>query len=260
MAKDKLNISILQIDTVWEDVISNLKKIETMFLNISEQTDIVLLPEMFSTGFTMNKSLAEDINGQTVIWMKKWAKQKSVALAGSISCKENNKVYNRLVWCTKEGAIYTYDKRHLFRMGEESEHYSSGNENITIDCCGWKIRPFICYDLCFPVWSRNVDNSYDVLINVANWPEARREAFVTLLKARAIENLCYAVGVNRVGVDGMNIAYSGDSLVVDAKGKCLLGPLPSKECTESISLYYQDLINLRQKFPAWKDADKFNLL
>lgn len=260
MAKNKLNISIFQLDTKWEDVDSNLKNIEKNLGDISDGTDIVILPEMFNTGFTMNKLLAEDMSGRTVQSMIAWARDKNIAITGSICFREKDKIYNRLIWCDPAGSIYTYDKRHLFRMGEESEHYSSGNEIVTIDYQGWKIRPFICYDLRFPVWSRNVGNSYDVLVNVANWPEVRREAFITLLKARAIENLSYAVGVNRVGKDGMNIKYSGDSLVLDPKGKCLLGPLPAKEFTESISLDYQELINFRKKFPAWKDADDFRLL
>jgi predicted amidohydrolase len=200
------------------------------------------------------------MDGTTLNWLKNLAVAKNVAITGSIPIVENGKYYNRLIWCNKTGDISTYNKRHLFRMGEESEFYTPGRELVTIDCEGWKIRPFICYDLRFPVWSRNVDNSYDVLLNVANWPAPRAEVFTTLLKARAIENMCFAVGVNRVGTDGLKINYSGGSMVVDPKGKCLLGPLPGEECTESISLDYKDLSNIRTNFPAWKDADNFEIL
>lgn len=260
MVKDKLNVSILQIDTVWENPFSNYEIIEERIKMLPEETDLVVLSEMFTTGFTMNRSVAEHMDGTSVNWLKKLALSRNLAITGSIPVVENNKYYNRLIWCNKNGDILTYNKRHLFRMGEESEYYTPGKELVTIECEGWKIRPFICYDLRFPVWSRNVNNSYDILLNVANWPAPRAEVFTTLLKARAIENMCFAIGVNRVGIDGLKINYAGGSMVVDPKGKCLLGPLPGEELTESISLYYKDLSNLRTNFPAWKDADNFELL
>ena len=260
MIKEKLNIAILQIDTVWEKPFSNFEIIEKYIQNLPEGTDLVLLSEMFSTGFTMSHSVAEPMDGTTVNWLKKLALNKNIAITGSIPIVENNKYYNRLIWCDKKGNISTYNKRHLFRMGEESEFYTPGQALITVECEGWKIRPFICYDLRFPVWSRNVDNSYDILLNVANWPSPRAEVFTTLLKARAIENMCFAIGVNRVGTDGLKINYAGGSMVVDPKGKCLLGPLPAEELSESISLEYKDLSNIRTNFPAWKDADNFKLL
>lgn len=260
MIKDKLNISILQMDTVWEDSFSNFNNIENFIHQLPDNTDLVVLSEMFNTGFTMNRSVAEPMNGTTVSWLRNLAITKNIAITGSMPVVENDKLYNRLIWCDKQGNISSYNKRHLFRMGEESEFYTPGRELITIECEGWKIRPFICYDLRFPVWSRNVNNEYDILLNVANWPAARAEVFSTLLKARAIENMCFAVGVNRVGADGLKINYAGGSMVVDPKGKCLLGPLPGEECSESISLDYKDLSNLRTNFPAWKDADNFELL
>lgn len=260
MVKDKLKVILLQMDPVWEDASANVKKIDALLSATAVDADLILLPEMFSTGFTMNTSYAETIDGKTIKWLKQAAILRNTAIAGSISFSENGSYYNRLIWCNPEGEVFYYNKRHLFRMSEENAYFTAGNKIITIDCKGWKIRPFICYDLRFPVWSRNQENAYDVMINFANWPAARSETFITLLKARAIENQCYSIGINRVGRDGNNVTYSGDSLVVDPKGKCLLGPLPAEESSESILLDYYDLINFRKSFPAWKDMDDFRIM
>lgn len=259
MIKDKLKIHMLQLDFAWESPSHNLSKVERILGSKNIKSDIILLPEMFSTGFTMNVSLAETMDGPTIQWLKKIASLTGSAVAGSVLISDRGKYFNRFIWSTPEGQIIFYDKRHLFRMGDEHTYFQAGQEIITISYHGWKIRPTICYDLRFPVWSRNVDNAYDILLNVANWPGVRRDAFITLLKARAIENQCYVVGLNRVGVDGSKLSYSGDSMVLDPKGKCLLGPLPEEECSESISLDYNELVYFRNKFPVWKDADKFNL-
>ncbi len=259
MVKERLNIKLLQLDLAWENPLDNRNKIEKLLSDNPAQADVILFPEMFPTGFTMNLELAEPMDGDTVKWMKQMSVSLKSAIGGSVSIRENGKFYNRFVWCSPQGEIITYNKRHLFRMGEEHENFTAGESLTTIVYHGWKIRPFICYDLRFPVWSRNINNDYDVLINVANWPAARKEAFEILIKARAIENLCYSVGLNRIGIDGNNIQYSGGSLVADPKGKCLLKPLPEEEIAESISLDYMELIGFRNKFPAWKDADNFKL-
>jgi predicted amidohydrolase len=260
MLKENLIINVLQLDFFWENPLQNFKKVEAILFLEQVKSDIILLPEMFSTGFTMNVSLAETMNGSTVQWMKQISSASGSAVAGSVLISDNGKYFNRFIWSTPEGQITYYDKRHLFRMGDEHSNFQPGMERTIISYLGWKICPTICYDLRFPVWSRNIDNAYDILINVANWPSVRRDVFTTLLKARAIENQCYVVGLNRVGIDGAKLNYSGDSMVLDPKGKCLLGPLPEEERSESISLDYKELVNFRNKFPVWKDADKFNLL
>lgn len=256
MIKNKLNILLVQFDPVWESPDLNRPKLTSILSGVKE-VDVVLLPEMFTTGFTMNTSVAEAMDETTVNWMKRQAHSGNYAIAGSILARDQGKYYNRLIWCNPDGNIFTYDKKHLFRMGEEGQYYSPGNQIITIEYLGWKIRPFICYDLRFPVWCRNKQNEYDLMINVANWPTVRRDVFTTLLKARAIENQCYVVGVNRVGKDGNGIAYPGDSVVFDPKGRCLLQPLPGEERTESILLDYDELVEFREKFPVWKDMDDF---
>jgi omega-amidase len=256
---DQLRVCVVQYSPAWENPAKNRSYLEKLILGEGINNRIILLPEMFSTGFTMNTTLAETMSGKTVSWLKKMAVQTNSVVAGSLPILDNGMVYNRLVWCSAQGEIYVYDKRHLFRMGFEHDHYSEGIDTCLISYNGWNIRPLICYDLRFPVWSRNYNNAYDVLIYFANWPSSRSDAFLTLLKARAIENLCYVVGVNRIGVDGNNIDYQGDTVIIDPKGKCLLGPLPSEEITESIELSWIDLLTYREKFPAWKDADNFTL-
>ena len=210
--KTALRISLAQIDIEWENIQENLCRLEIKLQALSGKTDIVVLPEMFSTGFTMQSHLfAETINGDTISTLRKWATKYNLALVGSFICSENEAYYNRAFFLAPNNEEYFYDKRHLFRMGNEPKHFSAGNKRCIFNWQGWKICLLICYDLRFPVWSRNVINEYDLLIFVANWPASRSRAWDTLLCARAIENQSYVCGVNRIGNDAMGISYNGGS-------------------------------------------------
>ena len=223
-------------------------------------TEIVVLPEMFSTGFTMkSRELAEPVSGITVRILKELAADFQLALCGSFICSERSNYYNRAFFITPEGEEFYYDKRHLFRMGNEAEYFSAGNNKLIISYRGWNICLLVCYDLRFPVWSRNVNNEYDLLIYVASWPQARRLAWDTLLCARALENMCYVCGVNRIGVDGNKLIYNGGSVVFSAKGEVLASVPDGEEGIETVSLSLISLQQLRDKFPVWKDADAFRL-
>lgn len=218
---------------------------------------------MFSTGFSMNTSeLAETMDGETVAWMKKVSNENGVILTGSIIIEEDEKHFNRLIWMLPNGQYGQYDKRHLFAYGEEDKHYNPGNKRLIASVKGWKINLQVCYDLRFPVWARQQSSTngpeYDVLIYVANWPERRSHAWKTLLCARAIENQCYVVGVNRVGTDGNNIYYSGNSLVIDPLGQVLYH-MADEEDINTITLTKEKLEEVRSKFPFWKDADDFKI-
>ncbi len=255
-----LKVTIIQADLAWENKEENINKFSSFISEIKEETDLIILPEMFSTGFTMKaEKLAEDFKGKTVQWMKDIAKDKNAVLIGSIIIKVRELYYNRLVIMHSNGNIEYYDKRHLFRMGNEHYVYTQGKKKHISDVDGWKIRPLICYDIRFPVWSRN-ENDYDVLIYIANWPENRRDAWLTLLMARAIENQCYVIGVNRVGQDGNAISYSGDSVVINPKGKIISKTKAYKESVETLNLSISELTEFRQKFPVDIDADKFNII
>ena len=215
---------------------------------------------MFSTGFTMkSRELAEPVSGITVRILKELAADFQLALCGSFICSERSNYYNRAFFITPEGEEFYYDKRHLFRMGNEAEYFSSGNNKLIISYRGWNICLLVCYDLRFPVWSRNVNNEYDLLIYVASWPQARRLAWDTLLCARALENMCYVCGVNRIGVDGNKLIYNGGSVVFSAKGEVLASVPDGEEGIETVSLSLISLQQLRDKFPVWKDADAFRL-
>ena len=259
-----LTITLIQTNLHWENKAANLLMLEQKIKAIEERTEIVVLPEMFSTGFSMNDELlAEDINGETVIWMKRVAAENKIVLTGSIIIKENENFYNRLIWMLPNGEYGVYDKRHLFGFGNETEHYSPGNKRLIASVKGWKINLQICYDLRFPVWARQnpTDKSeaeYDVLIYVANWPERRSHAWKTLLCARAIENQSYVVGVNRVGNDGNNIYHSGNSMVVDPAGAVLYHKADDEDIF-TITLEKENLIEIRNKFPFLKDGDNFNI-
>lgn len=218
---------------------------------------------MFSTGFSMNTSeLAETMDGETVAWMKKVSNENGVILTGSIIIEEDEKHFNRLIWMLPNGQYGQYDKRHLFAYGEEDKHYNPGNKRLIASVKGWKINLQVCYDLRFPVWARQQSSTngpeYDVLIYVANWPERRSHAWKTLLCARAIENQCYVVGVNRVGTDGNNIYYSGNSLVIDPLGQVLYH-MADEEDINTITLTKEKLEEVRSKFPFWKDSDDFKI-
>jgi omega-amidase len=210
-----LKVSTVQTHLYWEDKKENLKMFDSLLKKWSEDTDLILLPEMFTTGFSMKaEELYEEMNGECVAWMKQVAMEKKCAIAGSMIIKEGTNYYNRLVFVNSDGALFTYDKRHLFSMGDEHKHFSPGNKQLIVEYKGWKLNLNVCYDLRFPRWLRNTkENSYDALIIVANWPEKRMEHWDALLKARAIENQCYVIGVNRIGDDGNGIAHVGHTSV-----------------------------------------------
>jgi len=260
MQQDFLNIAVFQLDLVWENREANRAKIDELFQKTDSKTDIVFLPEMFTTGFSMNVSkLAETMDGETVQWMKNRSFENQLALCGSLIIEENGQFFNRLLFVESSGEIHFYNKRHLFTMGNEESHFQKGTERLIVQYKGWRICPLICYDLRFPVWSRN-RNEYDLLVYSANWPDARNEVWNTLLKARAIENQCYVVGVNRVGIDGSEIVYSGDSQVLNPKGGHLEKSLTEAEEVLIASLSFQEMADFRSKFPVLNDADNFNLI
>ncbi|MEO1654792.1 MAG: amidohydrolase [Bacteroidota bacterium] len=254
-----LHICLIQSDLHWQDKTANLAMFEEKIWQIDGPTDLIVLPEMFNTGFSMEApALAEAMNLNTFKWMRQMAAQTGAVLTGSYIVQENGYYFNRLIWMEPDGNYDHYDKRHLFRMAKEHETFKGGDRKIVKDLKGWKIFPLICYDLRFPVWSRNVDLRYDVLLYVANWPEVRRSAWNILLAARAVENLCYTIGLNRVGEDGKGISYAGDSTLVDYKGQ-IQEYLGKEEGILSLVLKKDGLENYRAKFPAHLDADYFTL-
>jgi predicted amidohydrolase len=252
-----INITLIQSDIIWEDRISNLKKYQEK-INQIESTDLIILPEMFTTGFSMNpKDISEKMNGETVQWMKENASKIDSAICGSIIIEEDDKYFNRFIWVNPDGSIHHYDKRHLFSFAGENENYTPGNDKIIIEYKGWKICPLICYDLRFPVWSRNLED-YDLLIYVANWPDKRKSAWKSLLTARAIENQCYVIGVNRVGNDSKNY-YSGDSSLINALGETLYTNSHIEEIySNTISKY--DLNKIKTQLPFLNDRDNFKII
>ncbi len=259
-----LNVTYIQYDIVWENSISNLEKIELLLSDKKKlHTDLLVLPEMFTTGFSMNtKKIAEDMNGGTVNWMLKMAKKHQCYITGSIVIKEKSHFYNRLLLISAEGLVGYYDKKHLFTLAKEDRYFSAGTErkifNIKAsDQSNWKICPLICYDLRFPVWSRN-NCDYDVLLYVANFPEKRKYAWSQLLIARAIENQCYTIGVNRIGCDGNGIGYSGNSGILDFKGKQILSS-DSNEGVYTISLIKSKQKAFRRAYNFLADRDDFKL-
>lgn len=254
-----LKISLIQSPLHWENPGANMAMFEEKIWKLNSPTDLIVLPEMFSTGFTMNaSSLAEPVNFNVYKWMKQMTAQTGAVITGSAIIKENGKFFNRLIWMNPDGSFLTYDKRHLFRMAGEHEVYTAGTQKIICMLKGWKICPLICYDLRFPVWSRNRNNEYDLLLYIANWPQLRQLAWNVLLQARAIENLSYVAGVNRIGEDGNGIAYSGDSAVIDPRGDYHCN-LFSREESVTCSLSYQELVSYREKFPADRDGDEFEI-
>lgn len=259
-----LTITIIQTALHWEDKAANLAMFESKIDSIKDKTEIVVLPEMFSTGFSMKPELlAETMDGDTVRWMKRMAAEKKIILTGSIIAKEGDEYFNRLIWMLPNGQYGVYDKRHRFAFAGEDQHYTAGSKRLIASVKGWKINLLVCYDLRFPVWARqqSSDNGleYDLMIYVANWPERRSHAWKTLLQARAIENQSYVVGVNRVGIDGNNINHSGDSMIIDPLGEALYHK-KEQEDIFTITLDKEHLNTVREKFPFWKDADDFNIL
>lgn len=255
-----LQVTLIQPDIVWEDKEANLAQYEEHINCVKGKRCVVVLPEMFSTGFSMQpEKLAETMDGPTVAWMKKMAAQCPCILTGSVIIEEDGNYYNRMIWVQPNGHVGYYDKRHLFAYAGEHEHYTAGEKRLIVSVNGFKICLQVCYDLRFPVWVRNQNSDYDVLIYVANWPERRSLAWKTLLQARAIENMCYCIGVNRVGTDGNDIAYSGDSSVFDPLGE-LVWQQSNEQAIHTVTLSKNKITESRERFPFLKDADKFRIL
>ncbi len=258
-----LSVSIIQTKLFWEDKLRNLAMLEEKIMGITEKTNLVILPEMFSTGFSMKPELlAESMEGETIAWMKRLAVSKKIILTGSLIIEEHGNYYNRLIWMLPNGNLGFYDKRHLFAFAGEDQFYTAGNKRLITSVNGWKINLQICYDLRFPVWARQQSEEqpeYDLLIYVANWPERRNHAWKTLLTARAIENQCYVIGVNRVGEDGNQINYSGDSMLIDPLGTVLFSNA-HEDLIHQVELKKDSITEVRGRFPFWKDADDFHIL
>ncbi len=259
-----LTVSIIQSDLVWEDKAANFDNFQKKIEGIKEDTDLIILPEMFSTGFSMKPEIFADKNGdETLSWMREQASKKNAALAGSVMVSEDGNFFNRLFFVLPDGDFHYYDKRHLFSMGGEDNHFTPGEREVVIDFKGWKIKLLICYDLRFPVWAKNrFDNGkyeYDLLLTVANWPAVRSRVWETLLSARAIENQAFVVGVNRIGNDGNGLPHSGNSNVYDAKGLPLLDDNENREFTATVRLSYSGLREFRDKFTVGYDWDVFGI-
>lgn len=257
---EELKIALIQTTLEWEKPESNRKHFQEKIESIQEKVDLIILPEMFTTGFTMNAApLAESMNGKTVFWMKQMAQLKNAAITGSIIIEENHNYYNRLLFITSEGEIQTYDKRHLFTLANEQDTYTAGSEKLIIKYKGWRLCPMICYDLRFPVWARNVED-YDLLLFVANWPQARIKAWDVLLQARAIENMAYCVGVNRIGADGKGFEYVGHSSVYDGLGNSLINEDLENDTNFLVTLSKTHLWEIRRKLRFLEDKDFFKLI
>lgn len=258
-----LTIALVQCDLVWENKTTNLHHLSELIQNL-QNTDLVILPEMFPTAFSMKPEyFAEKIDGPSFKWMKNKAMELNSAICGSMMIEENSKYYNRFFIIKPDGSYTFYDKRHPFRMGGEHQHFEYGTKKVIFELKGWKIKPLVCYDLRFPVWAKNNFKNeayeYDVLLTVANWPSVRSFVWKTLLSSRAIENQSYSIGVNRIGVDGNGLEHSGDSNVYDAKGVALLAERPNQEFVEVMTLSYNELYDFRAKFTVGLDWDKFDI-
>ena len=262
--QETLKVTLIQSSLYWHDIDANLAMLEEKIWQIGQETDLIVLPEMFSTGFTnAAPELAEPMNSKTFRWVKQMAKQTNAVVSGSFIARDGKDLYNRLLWMCPDGTFATYDKKHLFRMSEEHDIYTAGKERLIVEWKGWKICPLICYDLRFPVWSRNLTQedeslSYDLLLYVANWPAARSQVWRTLLQARALENLAYCIGLNRIGKDGNHIAYDGQSTVFNYKGE-IISDLLANDTIVTAELSKSALNEFRNKFPAYLDADAFTL-
>ena len=265
MEKQEIKITIVQSEIFWEKPETNLGHFGKLISAIDETTDLIVLPEMFATGFTMKPELwAEENGGKSLEWMQEKAKEKNCVITGSLCVKEGEAYFNRLYWVKPNGDYSQYDKRHLFRMAKENDHYQAGTKKINEEIKGWKICPLICYDLRFPVWSRNqwtknYEASYDLLLYVANWPEVRSYPWKQLLIARAIENQAYVCGVNRIGKDGNGIAHSGDSMLLNPRGEIISTTKAHLESVETITLSADYLNEFRKQFPVGNDADEFRI-
>lgn len=254
-----LRVTIVQSDICWHDPDASLARLDTMLEGTAGRTSLVILPEMFATGFTMDPANAAcGMDGKAVRWIREKSVELDADITGSLAVSENGRFYNRLLWAKPDGELLHYDKRHLFRMAGEDRVYSPGSGTITVELTGWRIRPFICYDLRFPAWTRNLYNEYDLAIFTANWPAGRSEHWHALLRARAIENQCWVIGVNRAGIDGNGVTYSGGSSVIDYRGEVVYNA-GNRESVHTMSLSRSGLAEYRDTFPAWKDADPFTI-
>ena len=254
----ELKIALIQADLVWENAARNREKFEQLLAQVSPGVDIIVLPEMFTTGFSMKpQALAETMTGETVEWMSKQAQSKGAVITGSVIIEEDGQYFNRLIWSTPTGELQYYNKRHLFTLAGEEKVYTAGTEQLLLNYKGWKIMPLICYDLRFPVWSRN-QFQYDLLLYVANFPDKRGLAWRSLLQARAIENQSYTIGLNRVGTDGNGIYYAGDSMLVSYDGT-ILNHLPPREMVQEFIITKDSQNNFRKKLAFLPDQDRFEI-
>jgi omega-amidase len=254
-----MKVSLVQPNTVWENKTENLRQLENLILPLCNNTDLVVLPEMFSTGFSMNpQSLSEPPGKDTFEWMKGLAVKGDFGLCGSYMVSENNLIYNRFVFVSPEDQVWQYDKRHLFGMAGEQKFFSPGKERVTFSFRNFRITPFICYDLRFPVWSRN-RNDTDLIIYSANWPEARKTAWTTLIRARAIENQCFVAGVNRIGTDGNGFLYCGESMLINPYGEIIVNAGSEQAGSVTAEISMNELSEFRKKYPFLNDADDFSI-
>jgi predicted amidohydrolase len=256
-----MSLALLQVNIVWENKAANLRRYTELIRSLPGHVRLVVLPEMFSTGFSMRpEKWAEKDDGDTLQWLRQRAVERRSAITGSIIVEENGRYFNRLFFVFPDGSYQWYDKRHLFSMGEEDKHYTAGRQRLIVEYEGWRICPLVCYDLRFPVWSRNYGEAYDLLLYVANWPTVRINVWETLLAARAIENQCYVAGGNRCGTDGEGNAYNGRSQVIDCKGRPISVAADDAEEAVLATLSWDALQGFRKKFPAGKDADEYRLV
>lgn len=260
-----LTVTTIQTDLCWEDKTANLRRLEEKIDGIGVHTELVILPEMFSTGFSMRpQDLAEPMDGPSIEWMRSVASRKKIILTGSLIIEEDGRYFNRLIWMLPNGQYGSYDKRHRFAFAGEDDRYTAGHKRFVASLKGWKVLLLVCYDLRFPVWSRQQAGprastlEYDLIIYVANWPERRSLAWKTLLKARAIENQAYVIGVNRVGEDGQKVSHAGDSTIIDPLGETLYQAAPGEEVF-TLTLTKEKLETVRERFPFWRDADHFHI-
>jgi predicted amidohydrolase len=256
---ENLKVTLVQSELNWHDKASNLMLFDHLLESNISETDLIILPEMFTTGFTMKaENYAESMEGDTVSWLKDQANRFDSCITGSAIIEEKGSYYNRLLWVTPGGNVQYYDKRHRFSLAGEQNHYSAGCERKVFQLKGWRIFPQICFDLRFPVFSRN-DLEYDLAFYIANWPERRSHAWRTLLPARAIENQSYVIGVNRVGKDGNDVLYRGDSALIDPLGKMVSKIKPHEEIVQTFTLYAEELEKVREKFKFLNDRDQFEI-
>jgi len=254
-----MKISVIQPDIYWENKPANFRRMAEMISALNGKTDIVVLPEMFNTGFSMNPpGLSEPPFGETHEWMKGIAEKGNIGICGSYIVLDGGSYFNRFIFIGPEDEFFFYDKRHLFSIGGEGSSFTQGNRRLVFKFRGFRISPYICYDLRFPVWSRN-RNDCDLMIYAANWPESRRTVWNTLLMARAIENQCYVAGSNRIGKDGDGIKYCGDSVILNPRGETIVSAGTDKQCLITADISIEELSEFRMKFPVSRDADDFTI-